>query len=73
MSMTAASTAVTTFIAMTSHKPRASLSLPRHCYAYGLLLTYGLITILAVYETARAYPGISTYVYFTFLIRLERL
>src|SRR6267142_3265758 len=41
------------------------------CYAYGLLLlctrsTYGLITILAVYETARAYPGISTYVYFSF-------
>ena len=40
-----------------------------HCYAYGLLLThtkstYGLITILAVYETARAYPGITPYVYF---------
>ena len=38
------------------------------CYAYGLLLThtrstYRLITILTVYETARAYPGITPYVY----------
>src|SRR6266850_8250164 len=33
------------------------------CYAYGLLLTQ-LITILAMYETARAYPGITPYVYF---------
>jgi len=40
------------------------------CYAYGLLLmrtksTYRLITILAVYETAWAYPGITPYVYFS--------
>src|SRR6267142_754645 len=40
------------------------------CYAYGLLLTctrntYGLTTILAVYETAQAYPGITPYVYFS--------
>src|SRR6267142_3379018 len=38
------------------------------CYAYGLLLThtrstYRLITILTVCETARAYPGITPYVY----------
>src|SRR6267142_5525798 len=46
-----------------------------HCYAYGLLLTctkstYGLIMILAVYETARAYPGITPYVYLLFYLVL---
>ena len=43
------------------------------CYAYRLLLTrtrstYRLITILSVYEMARAYPGITPYVYFLFYL-----